>query len=236
MVFIAHKYSLILAVDNFESLKKNSNLTLRTLTTVTGIALYFTNCSVGTKQFLADKCGSIQFLCSRHALSSIASSTACEGECESLGSVAGAAGLALRGARSLDALATPRLRRHHTTRSLDADQPVATVCGDPLFNGTIIGIVTDDVPRRQAETSPLLRKCSLYNKLDRPRRKVHDASYIEFYKRWRSLENVADTKGERKLPRFAIRSWLLGFFGGAPRGSSASLRRAPPLLDRESAV
>ncbi|KOB74032.1 Guanylyl cyclase at 76C, partial [Operophtera brumata] len=134
-----------------------------------------------------------------------------------------------------DALATPRLRRHLTTRSLDADQPVPTVCGDPLFNGTIVGIVTDDAPRRQAETSPLLRKCSLYNKLDRPRRKVHDASYIEFYKRWRSLENVADNKGERKLPRFAIRSWLLGFFGGAPRGSSASLRRAPPLLDRESA-
>lgn len=136
--------------------------------------------------------------------------------------------MALRGARSLDALAAPRLRRQHTSRSLDA-APISTVCGAPIFNGTIVGIVTEE---RGTEASPLLRDASDYKP---ERRKDKDQSYIEFYKRWRSLENVTD-KGERKLPRFAIRSWLLGFFGTAARGSSASLRRAPPLLDRESAV
>ncbi|CAK1582023.1 unnamed protein product [Parnassius mnemosyne] len=149
------------------------------------------------------------------------------------------AGAALRGAHSLDVLAPRResrraLRRGHTSRSLDADVAVSTVSG-PLFNGTIIGIVTDDLPKT-AEDSPLLRKCSLHNKLDRPKRKVHDANYIEFYKKWRSLENIADVKSDmRKMPRFAIRSWLLGIFSGT-RSSSSSLRRAPPLLDRESAV
>lgn len=170
----------------------------------------------------------------RNALSSIASSAA--GDAGSAGSArsAGSAGsgeLRLRGAQSLDALA-PRLRRERTTRSLDAGAPLATVSGDPVFDGTIIGIVTDD---SRTEASPLLRKCSLYDKLDRPKRKVPDANYIEFYKKWRSLENVADGEGDvRKNPRFAIRSWLLGIFG--TRSSSASLRRAPPLLDRESAV
>lgn len=179
----------------------------------------------------------------RHALSSIASSTACETDGASEGS-AGGAGVcaagsctALRCAHSLDLLAPrrdARLQRGHTTRSLDADVAVSTVSG-PLFNGTIIGIVTDDLPKT-AEDSPLLRKCSLHNKLERPKRKVHDANYIEFYKKWRSLENIADVKGDmRKMPRFAIRSWLLGFFSGT-RSSSSSLRRAPPLLDRESAV
>ncbi|KAG6449579.1 hypothetical protein O3G_MSEX006116 [Manduca sexta] len=183
----------------------------------------------------------------RHALSSIASSMACSGgmscsaraSCGACGcaDAEGGEGAPLRGARSLDTLPPRRdgrLRRQHTSRSLDAEVAVATVSGDPVFNGTIVGIVTDDVPR--AEESPLLRKCSLYNRLDRPRRKVHDSSYIEFYKRWRSLENVAEGKGERKPPRLAIPSWLLGIFGGGARGSSASLRRAPPLLDRESAV
>ncbi|KAM3963592.1 receptor-type guanylate cyclase Gyc76C [Aphomia sociella] len=169
----------------------------------------------------------------RNALSSIASSTAGEGS----GSGSERSAGALRGAQSLDVLAArrePRISRHHTTRSLDADVPVSTVSGDPVFNGTIIGIVTDD---NRTEDSPLLRKCSLYNKLDRPKRKVQDANYIEFYKKWRSLENVADGKGDlRKNPRFAIRSWLLGFFGGGTRSSDSSLRRAPPLLDRESAV
>ncbi|XP_013186533.2 receptor-type guanylate cyclase Gyc76C isoform X1 [Amyelois transitella] len=157
----------------------------------------------------------------RHALSSIASSTADSG-----GSERGP----LRGAQSLDALAgrrEPRLRRDHTTRSLDNDVPLPTVSGDPLlFNGTIIGIVTED--------SPLLRKCSLYNKFDRPKRKVQDSSYIEYYKKWRSLENVADGVADSRKRRFGIRSWLLGIF--STRSSSSSLRRAPPLLDRESAV
>lgn len=85
------------------------------------------------------------------------------------------------------------------------------------------------------EDSPLLRKASLSNKLERPKRKVPESDYIEFYKKWRSLENVADAKGA-KTPRFAIRSWLLGIFGGGARSTSSSLRRAPPLLDRESAV
>jgi hypothetical protein len=168
----------------------------------------------------------------RQALSSIASSTVGEGEGEGE-----AGGAALRGAQSLELLGArePRMRRHHTTRSLDADADgrVPTVCGDALFNGTIIGIVTDD---SKAEDSPLLRKCSLYNKFERPKRKVHDANYIEFYKKWRSLENIAVEKSEiRKMPRFAIRSWLLGFFSGT-RSSDSSLRRAPPLLDKESAV
>lgn len=185
----------------------------------------------------------------RHALSSIASSTACEAECESLGGGAGGV-VALRGARSLDALGAPRLRRQHTSRSLDAGADAApdaaggvvTVCRDPVFNGTIVGIVTEEAvalgPRTEA--SPLLREAG--GVPARSRRKVHDASYIEFYKRCRSLENVSNASvggggnKERKLPRFAIPSWLLGFFGGAPRGSSASLRRAPPLLDTESAV
>ncbi|KAI8435113.1 hypothetical protein MSG28_003501 [Choristoneura fumiferana] len=186
----------------------------------------------------------------RHALSSIASSTACEGDGESVNSRVGGA---LRYAQSLDVLperrpprdprdpCDPRLRRQNTTRSLDADADVAvaTLTGphDPVFNGTIIGIVTDN---KTEEDSPLLRKCSLYNKFDRPKRKVHDSNYIEFYKKWRSAENIADGKVDaRKLPRFAIRSWLLGIFSGAgARGSSASLRRAPgpPLLDTESAV
>ncbi|CAH2074148.1 unnamed protein product, partial [Iphiclides podalirius] len=153
------------------------------------------------------------------------------------GCAAGGVCASLRCAHSLDLLAPrrdTRLRRGHTTRSLDADVAVSTVSG-PVFNGTIIGIVTDDLPKA-GEESPLLRKCSLHNKLERPKRKAHDANYIEFYKKWRSLENMADTKGDmRKMPRFAIRSWLLGIFSGT-RSSSSSLRRAPPLLDRESAV
>lgn len=168
----------------------------------------------------------------RHALSSIASSTAGSGDAASLRSGAGA----LRAAASLDVLAPrrdTRIRRHHTTRSLDTDVPVSTVSGDPVFNGTVIGIITDDT---KAEDSPLLRKCSLYNKFDRPKRKVQDTNYIEFYKKWRSLENIAVEKSDvRKLPRFVIRSWLLGIFSGT-RSSDSSLRRAPPLLDRESAV
>ncbi|XP_047021545.1 receptor-type guanylate cyclase Gyc76C-like [Helicoverpa zea] len=164
----------------------------------------------------------------RHALSSIASSTACEADAED------AERWALR-AHSLDVLPPVRMRRHHTTRSLDHEVGVATVCGDPVFNGTIIGIVTDDAPRD--EDSPLLRKTSLATKLERPRRKAPEASYIEFYKRWRSLENVADGKAtERKAPRFPFPSWLLGFFSGAARVPSGDLRRAPPLLDTESAV
>ncbi|XP_072943508.1 receptor-type guanylate cyclase Gyc76C-like isoform X2 [Epargyreus clarus] len=162
----------------------------------------------------------------RHALSSIASSTACEeGSAE-----------ALRSAHSLDVLPRrePRLRRGDTTRSLDVDAAVATVSG-PLFNGKIFGIVTDDPPKTE-EDSPLIRKSSLHNRHERPKRKVHDANYIEFYKKWRSLENVADAKAEtRKMPRFTIGSFLLGIFSGN-RSSSSSLRRAPPLLDRESAV
>lgn len=177
----------------------------------------------------------------RNALSSIASSTACEGDDESLSSRAGA----LRCAHSLDLLACgastgvsrreAHLRRQQTTRSLDATAAISTVSA-PVFNGPIIGIVTEDLPKTE-EDSPLLRKCSLYNKFDRNKRKVHDSNYIEFYKKWRSLENVADVKSDmRKIPRLAIRSWLLGFFHGGTRSSSSSLRRAPPLLDRESAV
>lgn len=165
----------------------------------------------------------------RRALSSIASSTACEG--------AGASeteGAALRPARSLDVLAVrSRLRRHYTTRSLDVDVAIATV-SSTLFNGTAFGL--PDEPPRADEDSPLLRKASLCNKLDRPKRKVPDSDYIEFYKKWRSLENVADAKSGAKTPRFAIRSWLLGIFGGGARSTSSSLRRAPHLLDRESAV
>ncbi|CAB3242068.1 unnamed protein product [Arctia plantaginis] len=175
----------------------------------------------------------------RHALSSIASSTACENDADSDSEAIRWTGVrcsGLRCAHSLDVLPPARrdalVRRQHTTRSLDADVAVATVCSDPVFNGTIIGIVTDDPPRD--EDSPLLRKTSLSTKMDRTRRKAPEASYIEFYKRWRSLQNVAEGKGERKTPRFTI-PWLLGIFG-APRGSSSSLRRAPPLLDRESAV
>lgn len=128
-----------------------------------------------------------------------------------------------------------RLRRQQTTRSLDADAAiaVATVSGDAVFNGAVVGVATDERPK--PEESPLLRKCSLYNRLERPRRKVADSTYVDFYKRWRSLENVADVKGDRK-PRLAIRSWLRGFFSGPPRSTASSLRRAPPLLDRESAV
>ncbi|XP_026329867.1 receptor-type guanylate cyclase Gyc76C-like [Hyposmocoma kahamanoa] len=180
----------------------------------------------------------------RNALSSIASSTACEGDDESLNSRAGA----LRCAHSLDLLACgastgasrreAHLRRQQTTQSLDATAAISTVStvSAPVFNGPIIGIVPEDLPKTE-EDSPLLRKCSLYNKFDRNKRKVHDSNYIEFYKKWRSLENVADVKSDmRKIPRLAIRSWLLGFFHGGTRSSSSSLRRAPPLLDRESAV
>lgn len=125
------------------------------------------------------------------------------------------------------------MRRQHTARSLEHEVGVATVCGDPVFNGTIIGIVTDEAPRD--EDSPLLRKTSLSSKQERARRKAPEASYIEFYKRWRSLENVAEGKaGPRKAPRFAIPTWLLGIFSGREPG--AELRRAPPLLDTESAV
>ncbi|XP_069365373.1 receptor-type guanylate cyclase Gyc76C-like isoform X1 [Maniola hyperantus] len=164
----------------------------------------------------------------RRALSSIASSTACS----ALGG-AGDEGGALRPARSLDALgARARLRRQNTTRSLDADVAIATVSA-ALFNGT--ALAPPDEPRHD-EDSPLLRKASLCNKLERVKRKVPDSDYIEFYKKWRSLENVADAKGGAKTPRFAIRSWLLGIFGGGARSTSSSLRRAPHLLDRESAV
>ncbi|OWR49210.1 putative guanylate cyclase [Danaus plexippus plexippus] len=178
----------------------------------------------------------------KRALSSIASSTACEGAgamCPETGPLScGAAagvGAALRPARSLDVLpARERLRRHYTTRSLDVDVAIATVSSS-LYNGA--ALVPPDEPPRADEDSPLLRQASLCNKLDRPKRKVPDSDFIEFYKKWRSLENVADSKGA-KIPRFAIRSWLRGIFGGGggARSTSSSLRRAPQLVDRESAV
>ncbi|KAJ0180455.1 hypothetical protein K1T71_003859 [Dendrolimus kikuchii] len=176
----------------------------------------------------------------RQALSSIASSTAFEDAGSGFGVACGKC--SLRCAQSLDVLPMPlqnkreeRLRRQQTTRSLDAEAAVAvaTVSGDAVFNGGVVGAANDGLPK--PEESPLLRKCSLYNRLERPRRKVADSTYVDFYKRWRSLENVAEGKGERK-PRLHIPSWLLGFFGGPPRSTASSLRRAPPLLDRESAV
>lgn len=171
---------------------------------------------------------------SRHALSSIASSTACEGEADaSSEAVRWVGGMRAHSLDVLPARREARMRRQHTTRSLDTEPGVATVCGDPVFNGTIIGIVTDEVPR--AEESPLLRKSSLAARPERARRKAAEASYIEFYKRWRSLESVGSGKaGARKAARFALPGWLLGIFSA--RSSSASLRRAPPLLDTESAV
>ncbi|KAJ8725569.1 hypothetical protein PYW08_003752 [Mythimna loreyi] len=163
----------------------------------------------------------------RNALSSIASSTACSGSPDEPPARWG-----LR-AHSLDLLPPRdvRLRRQHAARSLDHDVSVATVCGDPVFNGTIIGIVTDEAPRD--EDSPLLRKTSLSCKQERPRRKAPEASYIEFYKRWRSLESVAEGK-VRGRPKLALPSWLLGIFSA--REPAAELRHAPPLLDTESAV
>ncbi|XP_041976899.1 receptor-type guanylate cyclase Gyc76C-like [Aricia agestis] len=163
----------------------------------------------------------------RHTLRSIASVTACDGggEC---------GGCSLRAARSLDALAGARMRRQHTSRSLDVDVPISIVSG-PIFNGNALYNLTDDLPRTD-EDSPLLRKSSLCNKFDRGRRKAPESEYIE-YKKWHSLENVVDQKGDlAKNTRFAIRSWLLGIFGAGTRSSNASLRRAPQLLDRESAV
>lgn len=180
----------------------------------------------------------------RQALSSIASSTAFEDPSSVLWS--GCGKCSLRGARSLDVLPMAlqaqreaRIRRQQTTRSLDADEEVtaaaaavATVSGDVLlFNGAAVG--SEEPPK--PEESPLLRKCSLYNRLERPRRKVADSTYVDFYKRWRSLENVAEDKRERK-PRLHLRSWLRGIFGGTARSTTSSLRRAPPLLDKESAV
>ncbi|KAJ2952824.1 hypothetical protein O0L34_g7189 [Tuta absoluta] len=189
----------------------------------------------------------------RYALSSIASSTDCEaGDARANFS-------ALRCAQSLDLLAARRERTDHTrhlhpTRSLDAGT-ISTVSGsNPIFNGTIIGIVTDDAgkPLCQDEDSPLLRNCSLYNKIERGRRKVHDSNYIENYKKWRSMENIDgknEVKNEVKKSRLDFRSWLLGILSGGLRGSSASLRRAtasspapahapaaPLFLDKESAV
>ncbi|XP_053624893.1 receptor-type guanylate cyclase Gyc76C-like isoform X2 [Plodia interpunctella] len=180
-------------------------------------------CSLQASQLADDRRARVEPTTARHALSSIASSGS-ESEAQAQ---AQAQAQTLRPARSLDPLPTRRLRRDLTSRSLDADAPLPTVCGDPLlFNGTIIGIVTED--------SPLLRKCSLYNKFDRPKRKVPESSYIEYYKKWRSLENVADGLADSRKRRFGIRSWLLGIF--STRSSNSSLRRAPPLLDRESAV
>ncbi|VVD03544.1 unnamed protein product, partial [Leptidea sinapis] len=110
-----------------------------------------------------------------------------------------------------DALGRWPRPRPPTWRSLpDPREAVATVCG-PLDNG------------RPPEHQPLLRKASLTNRVARRRL---DSDYIEFYKKWRSLENVADDKERAKLPRFAIRSWLIGIFG--TRSSDSSLRRAPP--------
>ncbi|KAJ8722786.1 hypothetical protein PYW07_003966 [Mythimna separata] len=162
----------------------------------------------------------------RNALSSIASSTACSGSPDEP-----AARWTLR-AHSLDLLPPRdvRLRRQAAARSLDHDVSVATVCGDPVFNGTIIGIVTDEAPRD--EDSPLLRKTSLSCKQERSRRKAPEASYIEFYKRWRSLESVGEGKA-RGRARLALPGWLLGIFAREP---AQELRRAPPLLDTESAV
>lgn len=172
----------------------------------------------------------------------------------------------MRGARSLDVIIAGRgrgrgrggLARRNTSRSLDVHADVLAVstvsgllrrrdgCGDgdgdgDVFNGDVVGHAPDGDAPKGDEDSPLLRKSSLHNRLDRPKKRVHDNHYIEFYKRWRSLENIPDAKGEphRKIPRFAIRSWLIGIFnGGASRGGrgGSELRRAAPLLDRESAV
>ncbi|KAL4702525.1 hypothetical protein ACJJTC_001410 [Scirpophaga incertulas] len=120
----------------------------------------------------------------------------------------------LRCAQSLDLLAgreRERIRRHHTTRSLD-DRPVSTVSGDPVFNGTIIGIVTDD-SKTEGQSAP---------------------SKMQSVQQIRTFQEK-EKSDVRKMPRFAIRSWLLGIFNGT-RSSDSSLRRAPPLLDRESVV
>lgn len=188
----------------------------------------------------------------RHALSSIASSNACEGDCES--EMSRTMGV-LRYTQSLDVI-TPRkptpsihllsqINQRNTSRSLDIytnsaqDMTISTVSGlqNSIFNGNVVGVTAEG--ENKDEDSPLLRKCSLYNKLEQPKKKVQDSNYIEFYKKWRSLENLPDAKNDmqRKMPRFAIRSWLIGIFsGGATRSSSTSLRRPAPLLDRDTAV
>lgn len=170
------------------------------------------------------------------------------------------AGEELRAAHSLDVLArTPRPARPRrpTAHSLDIP-PLSTLAHrHTAFNGTIIGIVTEwDPPRLRPpdpanlaaapELSPLLRKTSLHNNKPDQKKKPTDGRYLRLYKKWHSLENVDYVKPEtaaatsRKMPRLAIRSWLLGIFGGAAgggaRGSCGSLRRPPPLLDSESAV
>ncbi|XP_048479666.1 receptor-type guanylate cyclase Gyc76C isoform X2 [Plutella xylostella] len=154
----------------------------------------------------------------RNALSSITSVPAVSAGAESR--------RGLRYAHSLDLLP----RRSPAPR----DAPVATISSHNVFNGTIIGIVTDD--HLKGEDSPLLRKASQAYKHDQPKKKVQD-NYIEFYKKWRSLENMNDAKGEgRRMPRLALPGWLAALPGWLRGGSASSLRPPPPPPDTESAV
>ncbi|GBP91727.1 Receptor-type guanylate cyclase Gyc76C [Eumeta japonica] len=185
----------------------------------------------------------------RQALSSIASSTACEGDGETDGPrLLGT----LRCAQSLDFTnlhcnsrpfsLIPYFNQRNKLLDVNAvssqDVTVSTVSGkhNSAFNGTVRGVAAEGESQQKGdEDSPLLRKSSLCYKWEQPKKKVPDSKYID---KWRSLENVNEKNDvQRKLPGITIRSWLMGIFnGGGARSSSASLRCAPPLLDRESVV
>lgn len=89
-----------------------------------------------------------------------------------------------------------------------------------------------------AEASPLLRKASLLGPEPADVKQRPELNSVSFPgKKWRSLETMADAEVVRKIPRASFRSWFIGLFNGSGlRTSDGSLRKAVPLLDRESAV
>lgn len=91
-----------------------------------------------------------------------------------------------------------------------------------------------------AEACPLLRKASLLgpDTLAADIKQRPELNSVSFPgKKWRSLETMADAEVVRKIPRASFRSWFIGLFNGSGlRTSDGSLRKAVPLLDRESAV
>lgn len=172
--------------------------------------------------------------------------------------------LGMREAQSLDLLRfdSPRLRPRKTSRSLDrcnilpsnSCNTIAIVSGkhfnnNSFINGnaTVMGLDANDGIEMKCEiipeACPLLRKNSLIDAPDPSELKQRDINSVSFPpKKWKSLEGLGETEEvapDRKMPRTSIRPWLRFkniFNGSSLRTSESSLRKAVPLLDRESAV
>lgn len=155
---------------------------------------------------------------------------------------------------------SPNLRSRKISRSLDRcnltshHRPlISTVSGNhnsKFVNGnaTVMGFESHEPVDLSLDISP--EECPLLHKQGQlqdttklPHSKKSETNSVSFPgKKWKSLETVCETEiahPGRKVPRasFKFQSWLMGIFNASGlRTSDGSLRKAIPLIDRESVV